>query len=264
MFKKFKVLLFTMKILTLYLAKDSIDEICYNSVMKQQSVDQDIIVISTVKISIPNNFVVEIPQNFPLPVRVAISINRAIEVIKKKKYDYLFKVDNDVILPPDYLINLISKKPIIGPGPAMVLDFHFFEKYYGCKWPLSFCDDTYMKAYAFAKGFIEDLWEKNIKIRLIGEWKPSKFRSYIYGKEYHKFGFPIFYMVLIVLASIKNFLLKRPDRIPVVCSIRYFSGFLSEIGRKKYAWSKDFNRRFSALLGKKFLISFLGKLIHKS
>jgi hypothetical protein len=244
-----------MKILTLYLAKDHINKICYESVVNQQGVNQDIIVISAVKIDVPNNFVVKVPQDYPLPVRVAISINYVLNHIKKngKKYDYLFKVDNDVILPPNYLIDLISRrKPIIGPGPAMLINFSFFEKHYGFKWPLCYCDDMFMKVYAFAKGFIEDIWEKDIKIKLISEWQPSKFRSYIYGKEYYKFGFPIFYMIPIILASIKNFLLRRSDRIPITCSIYWFSGYVSEIGKKKYDWSNDFRKKYLILLWRKF------------
>jgi len=116
-----------------------------------------------------------------------------------------------------------------------------------------------MKVYAFAKGFIEDIWEKDIKIKLISEWQPSKFRLYIYGKECYKFGFSIFFMILAFLASIKNFLLRRPDRIPVTHSI-YFFRIHFRLSKKRYEWSNDFRKRFSRLLQKKWMTSKYSKI----
>ena len=53
------------RILTLYLAKDSINKKRYDSVRLQKGVEQKIIVVSAKKIEIPNNLVVEVPEKVP-------------------------------------------------------------------------------------------------------------------------------------------------------------------------------------------------------
>jgi hypothetical protein len=240
------------RILTLYLAKDYVNEKCYNSILRQKDVEQDILVVSAKKIDVPNNFLVEVPQDYPLPIRVGMSINRALVAYwNPKKYDYFFKVDNDVLIAPDYLLNLISKKrPIIGPGCAMLIESHFFEKYFGGRWAISYCDDMYMKAYAFAMGFIKDIWERDIKL-IDYEYNPSSLRGYIYGEEHYRFGAPFWFMCLRMIASAKNFLLRRPDRIPVAASVYALAGYLSELGKAKYEWHTKFSERLTKLYIKK-------------
>jgi len=246
------------RILTLYLAKNSINKECYDTIIRQKRVKQTIVVVSAKKLDVPNNFVVEIPLKYPLPVRVGWSINRALEVYWDwRKYNYFFKIDNDVSIPPDYLIDLIKRKtPIIGPGCAMLIEASFFEKCFKSKWAVSYCDDLYMKAKAFAMGFIEKLWETNLK-PITFEYKPSYYRAYIYGKEYYKFGDPFWFMWLSLAASIKNSLLHVPQRIPITNSIYSIGGYISEIGAKKYPWHKSYARNLTKLYLQKLLSKFL-------
>jgi hypothetical protein len=241
------------RILTLYLAKDSINKKRYDSVRLQKGVEQKIIVVSAKKIEIPNNLVVEVPEKYPLPIRVGLSINYALQAYwSPKKYDYLFKIDNDVLIKPNYIFHLISKnRPIIGPGCAMLIDGRFFEKKYGNRWPICYCDDMYMKAYAFALDFIEDIWEKDL-MPIVYEYNPENYREYIYGKEYYKFGAPFWYICIHLIASVKNFLLRRPDRIPFVGSIYCFAGYLSEFGKAKYKWHRNFSEKLTKKYIKKF------------
>jgi hypothetical protein len=240
-------------ILTLYITKDSIDEKCYSSVLKQKGVKQDVIVVSARKIEVANNFVVEVPQSYPLPVRVGFSINRALEVYwDDKKYDYLFKVDGDVLLPQNYLLNLISEnKPIIGAGCAMLIEAGFFRDHFRNRWAVTYVDDEYMKAYAFAMGFINELWER-IDLSITFEYRPSLSRQYIYGKEYYKYGAPIWFMFLRVIASIRNRIKKIPAYIPVSHSIYSIGGYISMIGTKRYEWHSNYTKRLTKLYFQKF------------
>ncbi|MEM3695961.1 MAG: glycosyltransferase family A protein [Candidatus Bathyarchaeia archaeon] len=241
-------------VLTLYITKDTIDQKCYDSVLKQKGVRQDVIVVSAKKIEVSNNFVVEVPQSYPLPVRVGLSINRALKVYWNcEKYDYLFKVDGDVLLPQDYLLNLMSKnKPIVGAGCAMLIEAEFFKTQFGSKWAVTYADDEYMKAYAFAMGFINELWEKD-DLGISFKYRPPLSRAYIYGKEYYKYGAPIWFMCLRVIASIRNRIKKLATCIPISHSIYSFGGYVSMLGTKKYEWHDDYARRLTKLYFQKFI-----------
>ncbi len=242
----------TYKILTFYLTKDTINQKCYESVMGQKGVEQDIIVVSARRIEIANNFVVKVPQEYPLPVRVGVSINRALAAYwNDKKYNYFFKVDNDVSLPSTYLLDLISKgNPIIGPGNAMLAEANFFKKYFGNRWAITYCDDEYMKACAFAQGLIDQVWEKGLNFD--SEYRPSLLRGYGYGKEYYKFGVPFWFIFVRVMASIKNYLKHRPDRIPITIEFYTIGGHISAFGTKKYEWHHNFAKRWTLLYLQKF------------
>lgn len=243
----------TFNVLTVYMAKDVINEKCYNSVLRQEGVKQDIIVISAKKIEVANNFVADVPQEYPLPIRVGLSINRALPVYwDKKKYDYFFKVDNDVLLPPDYLLDLISKnKPIIGPGNAMLIEAGFFKNQFGSRWAITYSDDEYMKACAFAMGFIEQLWEKDLNLDSV--YRPSLSREYMYGKEYYKFGIPLWFMLVRLIASIKNYFKRRTDRIPITMSIYSIGGYISALATKKYQWHNTFSKRWTMMHLRRFV-----------
>jgi hypothetical protein len=234
------------RILTLYLAKDFVNQECYESILKQESVDQDLVVVSAKKIDVASNFVAEVPREYPLPVRVGLSINRALAVHwNMRKYDYLFKVDNDVALPSDYLLDLVSRKrAIIGPGCAMLIEARFFERHFGSRWALSYCDDMYMKAYAFAKGFTEQIWEKDLK-PMSAEYNPPNSREYEYGKEFYKFGDPFWLMCLRLLASIRNTFKRRKDRISITGSIYAIAGYVSELGTRKYEWHENYTKKLT-------------------
>jgi hypothetical protein len=240
-------------ILTLYITKDSIDQKCYSSVLRQKGVKQNVIVVSARKIDVENNFVVEVSQSYPLPVRVGLSINRALEVYwDDGRYDYFFKVDGDVLLPQDYLLNLISKgKPIIGAGCAMLIEAEFFKEEFGSRWAVTYADDEYMKSYAFAMGFINELWEKD-DLSITFEYRPSLSRQYIYGKEYYKYGAPIWFMCLRVIASIRNCIKKIPVYIPVSHSIYSIGGYISMLGTKRYEWHSNYAKRLTRLYFQKF------------
>lgn len=244
----------TFNILTFYITKDIIDKECYGSVLRQEGVRQDVIVISAKKVGVGNNFVVEVPQEYPLPIRVGLSINRALPIYwDEKKYDFFFKVDGDVLLPPNYLLNQISKsKPIIGPGNAMLIEAKFFKSHFKNRWALTYADDEYMKAYAFAMGFIEEVWEKDLSIDSAA-YRPSISREYMYGKEYYKYGTPFWFMCLRIMASVKNRIKQLPTRIPVSMSIYTISGYLSALGTKKYEWHNNFAKRWTRLYLKRII-----------
>jgi hypothetical protein len=142
---------------------------------------------------------------------------------------------------------LISKgKPIIGAGCAMLIEARFFKEQFGSRWAVTYADDEYMKAYAFAMSFINEIWEKD-NLDITFEYRPPPSRAYIYGKEYYKYGVPFWFMCLRIIASIRNCIKKIPAYIPISHSLYSIGGYISMLGTKKYEWHNDFAKRLTKL-----------------
>ena len=240
-------------VLSLYITKDSVNKRCYESVLTQIGVEQDLVVVSAKRVNGLNNFVVEVSEDDPLPVRVGSSINKALAKFwDHGKYDYFFKVDGDVFVPPNFICEMIAmKEEIVGPGCAILIEAGFFEKHFKSRWAVCYCDDMYMKAYAFSKGMIETVWEEKSMIE--ADYDYPNVRRYLYGKEYYKFGAPLWYVILILLVSIINSIRKMKHRVSAIGSLNLLGGYLSAVGTKRYRWKKDFARRITQLYFRKVL-----------
>jgi hypothetical protein len=191
-------------ILTLYFTKDesSFNPYSLRSVINQEGVIQEIYVVSASPIDLGKygfnipDIVVPTKQSWPVPVRVGFSFNVALKLINKNlnNYDYIFKVDGDVILPKDYLKNIINSKPLIaGYGPSMLISTKFFMVILRNKYPINYCDDGYIIAVAIAKG----IWpQTDIKDMKIPQVVTISSREYIYGVEYYKWGMSLPFLLI--------------------------------------------------------------------
>jgi hypothetical protein len=67
------------------------------------------------------------------------------------RYEYLFKVNGDVVLPRDYLKSIISLNPLLaGYGQAMLISTKFFRVVLNGVYPTNYCDNSYIMAMAIA------------------------------------------------------------------------------------------------------------------
>ncbi|MEM1510535.1 MAG: hypothetical protein QW291_09235 [Thermofilaceae archaeon] len=231
-----------MKILTLFLTKDKTTFIWenYKRVRNQKGVIQDIYVISAKPIGIENNIVVRVPQHFPVPIRIGLSIRYALKIIDVTNYTHIFKVDGDIKLPLDYLINLLEKNTLVaGIGAALLISTKFFLTKMLGKYPLSYCDDTYILSLGAS---------------VLGKYPPgydgigiiktfpnpiSKQIEFYYGIEYYKMG--LSYKILLLRHLL--FTLSNPFeglKSIVYCSAGYISAIINR--EERYAWYKIFSK----------------------
>lgn len=238
------------KVLTFYLARDRIDPVLFSAVVNQ-SHDQDIIIVSAIPISAPpsaQNYVVVPPKNLMcVSLRVAYSINMALAHFwDPNKYSFFFKVDDDVLLPPNYLRRLISasnERPIIGTWGGMLIEGAFFQFLYGGRWEFCYTDDVAMRAHAYAFGFVPGLGDGMMGICTPSDSQKIS-RFILYGKGKYQMGYPLWSLLLSMACAIKNF--PRPDdgtKEHIKDSFFTLLGYLSMVGKPRLLWNREFRER---------------------
>ncbi|MEM2009934.1 MAG: hypothetical protein QXV51_03720 [Thermosphaera sp.] len=245
------------KILTLYFTKDesTFNPQSLKSVMKQESVYQDVFVVSASPIPLGEynfqvqNIVIPTRSSWPVPVKVAYSFNAALLItdIEVDDYDYIFKVDGDVILPQDYVKNLVSRKPLVaGMGPAMLISTSFFKKFLKKKYPINYCDDGYILAMAISKGIWPITYDGVGKINM-PKILTLKDREFIYGIEYYKWGMPFFLLLILPITRIYLRLMKamKPYQYKELKAFLFnVAGYLYALshGLRKYEFNYDYGK----------------------
>jgi hypothetical protein len=209
-----------MRILTLYICKDYSHFKWHNfaNVLFQRNIQQDIFIVSAEPILIKgiqkvHNIVIPVRLEWPLPIRVAYSINAAIRLLRSKfgvklqDYHYIFKVDSDVMLPFDYLENLILKhSPVAGIGAALLISVPFFLIKLKGRYPINYCDDGYVGALSLSMGVWPPSYNGFGKIYIVHTPVHNNYlheREYAYGIEYYKWGLPL--VILIMRVCEKGF-----------------------------------------------------------
>lgn len=252
-------------ILTLYVVKDreAFNERNFKSVLSQKGVKQDVYIISAKPLNLPKtkNIVIPVPQNYPLPVRVSFSVNAALKSIGDiGKYTHIFKVDGDMALPTDYLVNLLQKKALVaGRGPALLISINFFRKFLNGKYPVSYRDDGYILALSISLGCWPPEYDGKDSLKI--PWNPeliakSIIRVYYYGREDYKWGTPIqLFIIISLLQTIKN-LTKHLNKLSIFLKVFVYSvaGYLSALlnNEKRYPWWRNYASERSRHLATKF------------
>jgi len=241
------------RILTLFLTRDASTFVYknYEKVKFQEGVEQEIYVVSAEPIPIENNIVVPVPRNYPLPIRIGVTINEALRRFNLSKYTHIFKVDGDVNLPHDYLANLLAKKaPLAGRGAAMLISVKFLQKVLKGKYPISYCDDGYVSAVSVACGYWPPEYDGEDLLWFCRIYQPS--REYSYGREYYKWGLPLSVFILLLP---QLFVTRRRDLKSLIYNlVGYLSALLNK--EKRYPWWRSY-----AYYRVKHLVSKLDKLI---
>jgi hypothetical protein len=93
--------------------------------------------------------------NKSLGERLGAAINASLESVNITDYDYILKMDADVILPILFLeINLTADADLNGRfGFCMLLKVNTFLKVLGGKWPELTTEDTYIEHFYSSLGF---------------------------------------------------------------------------------------------------------------
>lgn len=126
-----------------------------------------------------------------LGVRLGNAINVALAKVRIEDYDYLLKMDADIVLPIQFLsINLKVEADIIGRfGFCMLLKTSSFMKVLKGKWPELITEDTYIEHFYSSLGYVvtDSMLPPNIQ-RQAGarySWKDQ----YDRGISWYKMGY---------------------------------------------------------------------------
>ncbi len=246
---------FNLMILTLYFTKDesTFNPRSLESVINQVGVVQKIYVVSASPIDLgrygfeTSNIVIPVKQSWPVPVRVGFSFNMALRLTGEEvsRYEYLFKVDGDVVLPRDYLKSIISLNPLLaGYWQAMLISTKFFRVVLKGVYPMNYCDDSYIMAAAIARGIWPILPYKDIDTPK-APTLPQ--REYLYGVEYYKWGMPLPLLILHPLTRIylkATGKMKKTQRKELKAYMWNLVGYIhASINREeKYWFHRDYGR----------------------
>ncbi len=85
-----------------------------------------------------------VPAKYSVGQRSAYAFNRAIRNVNLEEYDYLLKLDDDVILPPNFLEANVGLADYVGEGRAMILKIKTLLQIMGGNLKVMQCEDTYL------------------------------------------------------------------------------------------------------------------------
>jgi len=157
-------------------------------------------------------------------VRVGKAINTALKNENLKLYDYILKVDSDVILHPKCLESCVKRNAdLIGLGPFMLIKARPFMKFLSGKWPETPADDSYIRLLFIAKGLhVEFIPSCVTEVRRGGAY--GTWRYYFYrGVDDYRTGINPISMSRIVAKLI----IKRKTLLPIFTLTGYFTALIT-------------------------------------
>ena len=135
--------------------------------------------------------------------RVSFALNRALETVNLAEYDYIFRVDSDTVLAPNFLETILKEEPDLAGngGYAMLIKIEPFIKFMGGKFnPES--DDSYI---------IHKFRAEGLRVRQIDDafldtrtHKHSKKDQMFIGTIYYKAGYEPFHVLRFLLRTKKE------------------------------------------------------------
>ncbi|MEM3684067.1 MAG: glycosyltransferase family A protein [Conexivisphaerales archaeon] len=163
----------------------------------------------------------------PLGIRLARAINYALQQVDLKEYDFVLKVDADIVLPNRFLEeNCKLKAAYIGrAGSAMLIRVKPFLQVFGGRFAEVVAEDSYIGLMFLYKGFTI----KNYACKPVLMPESRKHHSFRYyyalGKEYYKLG----YEPIHVIASL------RYGKMELFKAFGYFVALLNGTERYEFA-----------------------------
>jgi glycosyltransferase involved in cell wall biosynthesis len=113
-------------------------------------------------------------------VRVGKAINHALNNIDLHRYDFLLKIDADVVMPLNYLESCLKlRADLVGLGPFMLVKMEPFLKLLGGRWPEVPTDDAYVMMRFKAAGLRIAPWPEGLvlKRKAGGSWRYYYYRG---------------------------------------------------------------------------------------
>jgi len=159
-------------------------------------------------------------------VRVGKAINTALKNENIKLYDYILKMDSDVILHPTCLEKCIKKDAdLIGLGSFMLIKTKPFITILSGRWPEVPADDSYIRLAFTARGLkVEPTPPEVIEVRkggTYGNWKYYFYR----GFDNYRLGINPILMNYIVL----RLMVERRTLLPVFAFVGYFVALIKQV-----------------------------------
>jgi len=164
-------------------------------------------------------------------VRVGKAINAVLNGENLYYYDYILKIDDDIIILPKCLDQYIKKGvDLVGLGPFMLIKVSPFVKALSGKWPETPADDSYVRAAFIARGFKTDLVVSCAFV--VERAKHHNWKYYYYrGVDEYKIGANPFTISRVTLMLI----IRRKSLFPIFSLIGYFSALLRCEKRYEFA-----------------------------
>lgn len=260
------------RLLTLYFTKNetTFKPLNFRSVLYQKDIEQDVYVISAEPVNLIKygfnvpNIVISTKTSWPVPIRIGYSFNVALRVlenrysVKLESYDFVFKVDSDVLLPLDYAISLASEGlPVAGFGPAMLISTWFLARVLRGRYPVNHCDDGYLLAVNVALTGRVGRYAGGGQV-ILPDVEVIKDREFAYGVEYYKWGVTPPLLILLPLTRIFLKVTKRMKRFqdkPLKAFLYNYAGYLHAwlTGWKRYWFHESYARMRTLQLFKEFM-----------
>jgi len=154
-------------------------------------------------------------------VRVAKAINRALEQVNLHLYDYLLKVDADVLMPHDYVERCLRLgADLVGLGPFMLVRMKPFLRLLGGRWPEVPADDAYVAMRFRAAGLKVAPWPQRLPVsKMGGNWRYYYYRGFT--------DFEVGFDPLREAYAVALLVLRRRTLLPAFTFLGYFCALLS-------------------------------------
>ena len=139
-------------------------------------------------------------------IRIARALNSVLDTVDLNDFDYIIRVDADVILPANFIeASVALRADIVGEfGDAMLIAIRAFRKHLEGRFPLTIAEDTYTAYKLKSVGCrLADWSVVPIVKRTPGKGKPWSFFC-ARGIEMYKLGFEPFHVVASLLLDIRN------------------------------------------------------------
>jgi hypothetical protein len=199
-----------------------------------------------------------VPPDLSLTVgeRVGIALTIAFKRYDISRYDYILKLDSDVLFNEHFIEdNIKSGYDLVGGGSAMLIKSSIFLKIFDLKWPISAIDDAYVIEAFKAKGYkvLEWNWaSKPISLRSSHFSIARRFRA---GIEMYRCGIPFVNLLYRVLL----FILRYPKLIHTAMAMIIGFVIAPLIKRRKYDIASEvenfYKRNLSRSLKEKLRLS---------
>jgi hypothetical protein len=138
-------------------------------------------------------------------MRVAKALNSVLANLDLKRFDYILKVDDDVIFPPTFLSeNIESQYDLMGRGCGLLIKVKPFIELMGGRFMAICSDDTYLVT-CFSINNMKVLpwkWKCGAVIKKQPNYNWS--RMFEIGKDHYRMGFLAVTFVLSILSAIKE------------------------------------------------------------
>ena len=215
---------------------------------------------SVLKQSVPVTEILILTKRMNAPTfmaKMSTIINSGLEKVKLEEYDYLLRVDADVVLPPNFLeVNLRGFPDVLGFGYAMLIKVKPFLKLMNGKLHRD-SDDSYLIYNFMSNGLTFMRYQINpIENRAVHNHHGYKY-FFNQGMLMYRFG----YEPVHILANLQNALfLRNAGLLCFFYLMGYFKALLTNMVKFKFA-DYVFRKQTRKFQNPRLLLRFFGRTL---